>query len=684
MHESSNIPAARVAAVIWALWLFEFVLVILMPRGFLRENEIPLGARLLLLGYTTTVLIAFLSAIQMIAMLVLRLPEDRSLFRRWSFFCLKMLAAVLLFFYVLSWAAFWQVGKFVNRDAIRFWMIQPLQIFHWVDGDIAVAVIAASFVVSFTLLLWVPRWLTHWSPVAQGKIVSVTRATFVFCVFLALLGEIYGGRSEPTYLHSTTLFLRARDDRSTPVAHLFGNIRAAVVNRPDSQNLEPPKLLQRAIIPFEKYVAGVDRGKFKPWNVIVIIVESLRADQLRAYGNGRDIMPALNSLASGSRVFLNARSQSSQTSYAVLAPLSSHFPLRSATQYVYPEHPSYPRTLIYDVLKKLGHRTAVFSSSNENWEGMIHFLETGNIDYFFHASVFKGPTYVMPGDTVFGNWVMTTRHAGSVDDRFTVDEAIRWLDRSSDKPFFMYVNLQNSHLPYRTPEGFPRRFSPKEINFTIRFGYFPKDQVNTVKDLYADSLAYVDAQIGRLFDHLRKMGLWEKTLIVVTGDHGQAFYEHGFAAHGGPIFDEVMKVPLVIRAPGLTPGLDEQLAQHIDVPPSILELLGLPPHPSFQGKSLLGAHPDSNKSIFMVAQTPLSYQYGIIQSHWKLVFDERDQNYFLFNLAADPGEAINVAQLEQWTLKRLADRLHAWRTAQLRYYGDPEWHSREYPPILED
>src|ERR671923_2068636 len=87
MHESSNIlPAARVAAVIWALWLFEFVLVILMPRGFLRENEIPLGARLLLLGYTTTVLIAFLSAIQMIAMLVLRLPEDRSLFRRCGIF----------------------------------------------------------------------------------------------------------------------------------------------------------------------------------------------------------------------------------------------------------------------------------------------------------------------------------------------------------------------------------------------------------------------------------------------------------------------------------------------------------------------------------------------------------------------------------------------------------------------
>jgi arylsulfatase A-like enzyme len=681
---ADGIAAARLAAIIWGLWVLELALAILLPHGFLHDNESPLGVRLLLLSYTTVVLITLVGILHTVAILVLRPEQGRSRVRRWQHFCLKAAVAALLFYYVLSWATFWQVGKFLNWDAVRFWMIQPLQIFHWVDVDVGVAVIAATFVVGFAVLHWLPRWSADWSPAARSKLVNITKTTFGVSISLALLGEIYGGRAEQTYLRPTTLFLRARDDRSTPIAHVFGNIRAVMARRPEAQRVEPAKLIQREIIPIEKYLAAVDRGKFKPLNVIVIIVESLRADQLRAYGSGRDVMPAVEWLARDSRVFLDARSQSSQTSYAVLTPLSSHFPLRSAAQYAYPENPSYPRTLIHDVLKKLGYRTAVFSSSNENWEGMIHYLQTGNIDKFFHASVFKGPTYLLPGDTFFGNWAMTTRHAGSVDDRFTMDEAIQWIDRSADKPFFMYLNLQNSHVPYRVPEGFPRRFGPKETDFTIRFGHFPKDRVDTVKDLYADSLAYVDAQIGRLFDHLRKIGSWEKTAIVVTGDHGQAFYEHGFAAHGGPIFDEVMKVPLIIRAPGLTPALDQRPAQHVDVPPSVLEVLGLPPHPSFQGKSLLGPHSHPNKSIFMVAQTPLAYQYGIVQSHWKLIYDERQQDYFLFNLAADPGEANNLAAQEKSTVKRLADRLHAWRTTQIRYYTDSSWYSREYPPILED
>ena len=99
-----------------------------------------------------------------------------------------------------------------------------------------------------------------------------------------------------------------------------------------------------------------------------------------------------------------------------------------------------------------------------------------------------------------------------------------------------------------------------------------------MKDLYADSLVYVDALISRLFDHLQKTGLWDKTLIVLTGDHGQAVYEHGFAAHGSALFDEVLRVPLLIRAPGLSASQDPRLAQQINVPPSVVDLLGLPTH----------------------------------------------------------------------------------------------------------
>ena len=147
-----------------------------------------------------------------------------------------------------------------------------------------------------------------------------------------------------------------------------------------------------------------------------------------------------------------------------------------------------------------------------------------------------------------------SNHAGSLDDRTTIDEAIEWIDGLGNDPFFVAINFQNSHLPYPIPPDFPRRFGPAKLHFTIRFAQFPKDKVEIVKDVYADSLAYVDSQIQRFIQHLTIKNKWDNTLVIITGDHGQAFYEHGFASHASAIFDEVMRVPLIVRAPGLKAG----------------------------------------------------------------------------------------------------------------------------------
>ena len=672
--------SGALAAVAGSMIALELSLGLFLPASFLGYREIPWGARLLVLAYSMGLLILSVGAVGKLALLCHRLMRAAAL---------KLLGkaaiGLLLFLYVLSWATFWQVGKFLNWDSLRFWITQPLQVFHWIDIDVGLLVIAATVIFACTILRWLPRWSRRWNGATQAKVVKAVKVLLILCLFWIPFGEIYAHRGEQTYLRSIMLYQRARDEMSTPLAHLIGRLRAAIAGGADHVPLlDGSALVQRRIVPLHEYVAGIDRAKLRPWNVVVIVVESLRADQVGVPGRQREVMPAVAALARDSRVFTNTRSHSSQTSYAVLTPLSSHHPLRSNAQYAYPENPSYPRVLTYDVLKKLGYRTGAFSSSNENWEGMIHYLRTENLDFLFHASVFKGPTYVAPGDTFFGNWVMATRHAGSVDDRFTVDAAIKWLSESPEKPFFMYVNLQNSHVPYRIPDGFARRFSREPANFTLRFGHFPRDKVDAVKDLYADSLAYVDAQIDRLFEHLREQKLWDRTLVVITGDHGQAFYEHGFAAHGGPIFDEVMKVPLIVRAPGLKAAIDDRPAQHIDIPPLIFDLLGLPAHPSFQGQSLMAADSERDKSIFMVAQTPLAYQYGIVRSGWKLIYDERSRTYSLFNLSKDPRETVDLAAEQAPLVKRLADRLHTWRAAQIGYYQDPKWHTREYPPVVKD
>ena len=111
------------------------------------------------------------------------------------------------------------------------------------------------------------------------------------------------------------------------------------------------------------------------------------------YGGTRDVMPAVDALARESRVFTNAYIQASHSNYAGLVPLSSQYPLRSPQMYRYPPDPTYPRVLIYDVLKALGYKTAIFSSQNERWGGMINFHRQSSLDRFFHAGHSPGTTY---------------------------------------------------------------------------------------------------------------------------------------------------------------------------------------------------------------------------------------------------------------------------------------------------
>jgi arylsulfatase A-like enzyme len=415
---------------------------------------------------------------------------------------------------------------------------------------------------------------------------------------------------------------------------------------------------------------------------VVLLVESLRPDVLRTTGGAYDVMPALDSLARDSRRYTHAYAESSHSDYADVCPMSSHYPLRSREHHYYPEHPVYPRVLVYDVLKALGYRTAIVSSQNEQWGGMYNYLDTGSLDLFFHAETFHS-TVIDPEDTVFSKWAKDYGHSGKVDDRNTIDEAIRFIGQS-EKPFFMYLNLQNSHFPYRTPDDFPKRFSPHVIDFPYTFGKFPIEKLEVVKNRYRNSLSYMDAQIGRLIEFLRKTRRLDRTVLVVTGDNGEAFYEHGGAAHAGPLFEEAVRVPLIVHAPGVSPGDDSRLAQHIDIPPTVLGLLGIPQHPSFQGIDLVHAPEDRLRSAYLLVQTAITSQIALVRDGWKLVADFTYRRYYLYDLVHDPGEKKDLADADPARVAAMAGRLHAFQKAQLDYYADEGRMRSTYPPVLSD
>jgi arylsulfatase A-like enzyme len=683
----ASIAAAWIVLAVVDLGLSAFV-----STAALQNDQLPIGARVTLAAYGVLALLAGVCIVAVPVWMLRRLGRPgRPPATQWTAAAASAaLVWVAVFLYGSSWALFWNTGVFIDRQTYAFIAPNPIQVFHWVYPPLAIAVIAVTLLAAVVIARWLPRRVAAASPQRQGRFLRFAAIAAGACVVVAVLGSVtYGsGPDQPNQPKSD--FAVVRDDHTGPVAHAVADVLRrppGAADEPASAAVDSGNVIRRPIITMDQYLAGVAPAAVKRRNVLMVQVESLRSDQLRIYGGTRDVMPAVDALARESRVFTNAYVQASHSNYEDLVPLSSQYPLRSAEMYEYPPNPTYPRVLIYDVLKALGYKTAIFSSQNERWGGMINYHRASSLDRFFHAETFDGPTQAQWGDLGFAEWVKETKSAGSVDDKYTVQEAMKWLDTvDAANPFFLHMNLQSSHVPYVLPKDFQNRFSPKKLDFAIMWAKFPIDKIDIVKGRYADSLLYEDMQIAKLFDYLKRRGLWDNTVVVIGGDNGEAFYEHGFAAHASSLFNEVMKVPMIIRAPDLAPGLDARPAMFLDVPPSVFDLMGLPPHPGFQGISLFDPRPNPDRSIYMIVQTPAAFQSAIVRSGFKLLYSEWDGRNFLYDLVNDPAETPtrNLAASRPELLADLTARLRLWRREQLSYYADVPRQSREYPPVVKD
>ena len=676
-----------------------------LSRSALHDARLPAVARVCLLGLellSTALAAALVTALAFCVDRVgerLRFHGAGRAARAVTFAGAVLLAVA----YGVSWALFGALGSFLDRKSLALASADSLMLLkHFIELSpvLLVALPTSALAVVYVLGKCIDSVLESASPNALRRMRRVAVFVVGASALLVATGELgpaaasgvvrderHGG-----YTTRADVYRHAQRYESGPLSHLLITLasgddallesRLAAPKAKRAIHISPIAVTSRPLVDMKRFVSTVSLPKDVQFDVVVLLVESLRPDVLRSTGGAYDVMPALDALAQGSRRYTHAYAESSHSDYADVCPMSSHYPLRSREHHYYPEHPVYPRVLVYDVLKALGYRTAIVSSQNEQWGGMYNYLDTGSLDLFFHAETFHS-TVIDPEDTVFSKWAKDYGHSGKVDDRDTVDEAIRWIGQS-EKPFFMYLNLQNSHFPYRTPDDFPKRFSPYIIDFPYTFGKFPTEKLEVVKNRYRNSLSYMDAQIGRLIEFLRKTRRLERTILVVTGDNGEAFYEHGSAAHAGPLFEEAVRVPLVVYAPGVTPGDDARLAQHIDIPPTVLGLLGIPQHPSFQGIDLVHTPEDQLRSAYLLVQTAITSQIALVRDGWKLVADFTYRRYYLYDLVHDPGEKKDLADADPVRVAAMAGRLHAFQKAQLDYYADEGRMRSTYPPILSD
>lgn len=363
------------------------------------------------------------------------------------------------------------------------------------------------------------------------------------------------------------------------------------------------------------------RGSAAGSNVVLIALESTAAQYLKLYGADMDPMPNLTRLADHSIIFERAYTVYPESIKGLLSVLCSQYPAldRPAETYTNMRTPC-----IAQALTEAGYRTALFHAGRFGYLGMEAVVENRGFQTLEDAGKIGGKV-----DSSFG-----------VDEPAVVDRMLRWIDERSQQKFFITYLPIAGHHPYATPERGP-------FSTDTDFGN------------YLNALHYGDAAIGKLIQGLRDRGLAQNTLLILYGDHGEAFTQHeGNVGHSMFIYEENVRVPFLIASEKLftDPLRVKRTASLIDTAPTILDLLGLPLPEQFQGTSLLGA--PSDMALFF---TDYSLKFlGLRDACWKYIYEIDSDRSRLHDVCIDPDEKLNVAARERVRVSTYRDRVRNW------------------------
>lgn len=255
------------------------------------------------------------------------------------------------------------------------------------------------------------------------------------------------------------------------------------------------------------------------------------------------------------------------------------------------------------------------------------------------------------------------------------DSLFEWLSRPRSKPFFAWLFSKALHSPHHLPAEMDT-FVTATRQPLSRFESPRKRQEDAggadrsrMIDVYDGSLRYVDTTLGHLWRFLEREGLDDETILIVTGDHGEAFYDHDRLGHGQEVYDEHLQVPLVIAGADVVPGRLDALVSSLDLVPTILELAGLAPAAHVQGRSLVpaltGGTVDGYEYLFSLGgYDTIGRAYydkvAVRTDRWKLIRNPILDIFELYDLRADPGELRNLARDEPERREELAGILRRW------------------------
>jgi len=384
----------------------------------------------------------------------------------------------------------------------------------------------------------------------------------------------------------------------------------------------------------------------KPRNVLFITIDSLRAD-MPWNGYSRVIAPNLVALSEKCTTYSNAYSVSSYTAKSVAAFLSGQYP---------------------STLYRSGFFFANYANANEFMAERLHESGIATLAWFGHM-YFSRSKGLEQG---FDEWrtVPGITFDPETDNHVTSDKmtalGIELLGKPElkTKQFFAWGHYMDPHDVYNRHEEAPN------------FG-------NKARDKYDQEVFYTDLWVKKLLDFVDQQAFAKDTYLVISADHGEAFGEHGMYKHAFELWEVLTRVPLMVCGPGIKAQRITERRSHIDVVPTILDLLGQKPAPELLGKSLVpeltGQEPAKNREPIYLELTEDSHnppRRAIIRGDYKLIWSGPTDKFQLFKLATDPGEEKDLSKSEPDQLQGMVAAYHAFwdKLPMLEPYGNMKLH----------
>jgi arylsulfatase A-like enzyme len=431
-------------------------------------------------------------------------------------------------------------------------------------------------------------------------------------------------------------------------------------------------------------------------NVLLYMIDTLRADHTSLYGYARDTTPYLKKLGAQGLVFEDCTVQATWTKPSVASLMTSLY--------------SYTHGIIHD--------------DDTIPKGSITLAEQLRAAGYVTASVLANPlagriSGLQRGFDYVSEWQAVERYLSESEDRATDSAAVnkvafRWLERHRDEPFFLYAHSTDPHAPYRPPAGFEEKFAnPAESpGFNRNFkrlkemalshggfgvnralctqaGVNPELFIQRAVDRYDGKILHNDWSLEQLLKKLKELGILENTLIIVVSDHGEEFWEHGWTGHGQSLYQELAHGLLLMWNPKLIPrpGRVGEPVQLIDVLPTVLDLLRIKIPGVVEGQSLA---PFANGQPFQrrgpVMTSRFAHPYGqhdeldpenhidsvaLLDANWKLVYREQGKlaglnRVELYDRRSDRGDTKDVSAQNPREVDRMITGIGKWMAEQTR------------------